>query len=246
MIVKQGSVIGGALLITGSCVGAGMLAIPIVTGIAGFIPSLIMFFLAWAFMTVTALLVIEVSGWFDRDVNFMSMVGYTLGPVGKVVCAILYLFLFYSLLVAYMSTSGNHTALLLANVANLHVPDWLGTLFFVVLFGWMIYLGTKAVDTTNRYLMIGKIGFYLLFVAFAIASVKGKNLLGAKPAFLLVSLPILITSFGFHNVIPSLMSYMNRDRAKVRKTIFTRLCTHFRYLFSVDMPVYRDFRFSCN
>ena len=39
---KKGSVIGGMLLITGSCVGAGMLGLPIVTGLVGFFPSLIL------------------------------------------------------------------------------------------------------------------------------------------------------------------------------------------------------------
>ncbi|PCI75329.1 tyrosine transporter [Candidatus Aerophobetes bacterium] len=219
MRVKKGTVLGGALLITGSCVGAGMLAIPIVTGIAGFFPTLVMFFVAWGFMTTTALLVVEVSGWFDREVNFMSMVGYTMGQVGKVLCAILYLFLFYALLVAYMSASGNHSALMAGHLLGWNVPDWVGTLFFVTLFGWMIYLGTKAVDVMNRYLMIGKISFYILFVVLAVSAAKMENLSFENYSYLLVSLPVLIVSFGFHNVIPSLMHYMDGDRKKVRKTI---------------------------
>jgi tyrosine-specific transport protein len=41
---KPGSIFGGVLLIAGSCIGAGMLGLPIITGIAGFFPSLLMFF----------------------------------------------------------------------------------------------------------------------------------------------------------------------------------------------------------
>lgn len=33
---KGPSVLGGALLVTGSCVGAGMLGLPIMTGLVGF------------------------------------------------------------------------------------------------------------------------------------------------------------------------------------------------------------------
>jgi len=36
MSEKQGSVLGGMLLITGSCVGAGMLGLPMMTGLSGF------------------------------------------------------------------------------------------------------------------------------------------------------------------------------------------------------------------
>ena len=41
---KSGSVLGGMLLIAGSCIGAGMLGLPILTGLSGLMPSLFMFF----------------------------------------------------------------------------------------------------------------------------------------------------------------------------------------------------------
>nr|NGX51671.1 Tyrosine-specific transport protein [Chlamydiota bacterium] len=75
---KQGSVLGGSLLVAGSCIGAGMLALPIVTGMVGFFPSFIMFIVAWLFMTTTALLIVEVLGWFKEPVNMISMVGHFL------------------------------------------------------------------------------------------------------------------------------------------------------------------------
>ena len=69
MSESKGSVLGGMLLIAGSCIGAGMLGLPIVTGISGFLPSLALFFCGWLFMTATALLLVEVNGWFSRQVN---------------------------------------------------------------------------------------------------------------------------------------------------------------------------------
>ena len=165
---KKGSVFGGTLLIAGSCIGAGMLGLPILNGLAGFFPSSIMFIIAWLFMTTTALLMVEVIGWFDKPVNMISMVTYTLGPFGKFFCWILYLFLFYALLVAYMSASGNHVVLFLSKYLNLSLPHWIGILFFVSLFGWIIYLGTKKVDHVNRFLMIGKIVCFLILIVFGL------------------------------------------------------------------------------
>jgi len=40
---ERGSVLGGVLLVAGSAIGAGMLGLPLVTGHAGFIPSLVIF-----------------------------------------------------------------------------------------------------------------------------------------------------------------------------------------------------------
>ena len=102
----QGSVIGGILLIAGSCIGAGMLGLPILTGLCGFIPSIALLFSGWLFMTATALLLVEVNGWFPAQVNLLTMSNHTLGKWGKRVCWATYLFLFYAILVAYISGIG--------------------------------------------------------------------------------------------------------------------------------------------
>ncbi|MCB1074496.1 MAG: amino acid permease [Simkania sp.] len=217
---KHGSILGGTLLITGSCIGAGMLGLPILTGLAGFLPTFIMFVIAWLFMTTTALLMIETLGWFDKPVNLISMVGHTLGPIGKLLCWFLYLFLFYALLVAYMSASGNHVSSFSHYTLSLKFPDWGGTLFFVILFGWLVYLGTRPVDHLNRFLMVGKIGAYLLLIFLGIRYIAPRLLLYFEPKYALVSFPILIISFGFHNMIPSLFHYMGGDRKRVRQAIW--------------------------
>lgn len=127
---KEGSVLGGMLLIAGSCIGAGMLGLPILTGVAGFFPSLIMFSVAWIFMTMTALLLVEINTGFQRRVNLLTMVGHTLGGAGRLLSWFLYLFLFYALLVAYMSASGNHVAGFMKSILHVSLPDWLGSFFF--------------------------------------------------------------------------------------------------------------------
>jgi len=197
-----------------------MLGLPILTGLAGFFPTFIMFVIAWLFMTTTALLMIETLGWFDKPVNLISMVAHTLGPLGKLLCWFLYLFLFYALLVAYMSASGNHVASFSQHTLSLKFPDWGGTLFFVILFGWLVYLGTRPVDHLNRLLMVGKIGAYLLLIFLGIQYIAPRLLLYFEPKYALMSFPILIISFGFHNMIPSLFHYMGGDRKRVRQSIW--------------------------
>ena len=94
----KGSVLGGSLLIGGSCIGAGMLGLPVVCGLAGFYPALLMLVLACGFMTATGLLLVEATSWFGRPVNLLTLVEYSLGPVGRILCWVTYLFLFYAIL----------------------------------------------------------------------------------------------------------------------------------------------------
>ena len=131
--IKKGSVLGGALLIAGSCIGAGMLALPIMTGIAGFVPSIILLVIACIFMVSTAILLVEAYQWFDKPINLLSMIETTMGKTGRAASWFLYLFLFYALIVAYLSAIGNHIH------QFMDFPDWVGSTFFALLFGSLFW-----------------------------------------------------------------------------------------------------------
>ena len=214
-----GSLIGGMLLVAGSCIGAGMLALPILTGLSGFFPSLTMILLAWGGMTFTALLLVEINGWFFGQVNLLSMEKEALGKTGRATAWISYLFLFYTLLVAYISASGTVFAAIFETIFRIAIPDWAASLFFTIIFGWIIYLGTRPVDLLNRILMAGLIIAYFGMIGFGLSSIHPAYLLHWAPKSLLSSLPILVVSFGFHNLIPSLTAYMKGDLKRVRLTI---------------------------
>lgn len=210
---NKGSVFGGILLIAGSCIGAGMLALPILTGMAGFFPTLLMFIIAFILMTTTGLLLVEVQGWFQEETNLLSIVGKTLGPVFKGMSLTLYLFLFYALITAYIAGSGVHTAALFS------VSPFWGSLFFTLLFGSLVYFGTYPVDLCNRFLMLGKMGAYVGLVLVCVPHIDVNQLFYNDAKYSFFALPILVISFGFHNMIPSLMHYMNGDKKKVRNAI---------------------------
>lgn len=216
---EKNKVLGGSLLIAGSCIGAGMLALPILTGLAGLGPTCIMFFLAWGFMTTTALLLIEVNGWFKKPVNFLSMVEHTLGKWARRLSWILYLSLFYALIVAYMVLSGNHASEMFQTVFGITLPNWIGTFFFALIFGWLIYLGTRPVDLMNRLLMVGKIIAFTAFIILGLRFVKTENLSYSNASKVFATLPLLVISFGFHNMIPSLHAYLGGNTKKIKKSI---------------------------
>ena len=217
---QPGSILGGALLITGSCVGAGMLGLPILTGFAGFFPSMLMFILAWALMTSTALLLIESSEWFHYHAGFQTMVGTLLGQFFRSLCFILFLFLFYSLLVAYIADSGVHSSSLISAFSSSEIQPWIGSTAFVIIFGWMIYLGTKPVDHLNRFLMIIKIISFFVLIGISIRLITPSILLYTDLKYTFFPLPILIISFGFHNMIPTITHYMKGNIKRVRQSIF--------------------------
>jgi tyrosine-specific transport protein len=106
-MVNMNKFLGACLLIAGCSIGAGMLGLPSVTGASGFFPSAFFFFLAWAFMAATGLVLAEVTLSFKKEgISFISMTENTLGMYGKISVWILFSLLFYAIQVAYFIGGG--------------------------------------------------------------------------------------------------------------------------------------------
>jgi tyrosine-specific transport protein len=212
--------LGGVFLISGTSIGAGMLALPMVTYEAGFIYSFFGLIICWAFMFSTARLILHVNLSIPGNTNMITMSEKTLGVWGKGFCWITYLLLLYSLTAAYISGISPLIVDFITWLFRCSVPSYLGPLPLIALFGAFVYLGTKSVDTLNRIFIVGLIISYFGLIVFLPNHVYVNQLYKGEINFLLNALPILVTSFGFHIVIPSLTSYLNRDEKMLESCLF--------------------------
>lgn len=204
---------GGMLLVAGTSIGAGMLALPVVTGEGGFFPSIAIYALCWAFMTSTGLLLLEVCLRLPPDANIVSMAGAYLGRPGKIFSWVLYLFLFYSLSIAYVSGGGS----LLFEWLMIR-GDW-APLFFAMLFAPFVYFGAKAVDRINWVLMTGLGVAYCVFVFLGLPHIQMSYFHVASWKKSFVGLPVIFTAFSYQGVIPTLATYMKRDAKQLKRAI---------------------------
>ncbi len=215
----RSKLIGGVLLVAGTTIGAGMLALPVVTGQVGFFPSMLLFVAFWIYMTFTAFLMLEVNLWMDEHANLISMAKHTLGRWGEAVSWVTYLFLLYSLTTAYLAGGGPIFIDFVAAISGYQLPAWAGALPLLAIFGFFVYKGTKSVDYVNRILMLGLVISYLAMVVLLTPHVDKALLTHVEWKYFTLGIAIIATSFGFHIIIPTLTSYMNRDIPKLKKTI---------------------------
>lgn len=216
---RKGSLLGGMLLVAGCCIGAGMLGLPVLSGQAGFLPSVAMFFVCWIFMVCTGLLLLEVNLWYGGDINIITMATRTLGRPGKIVSWLVFLFLFYSLMVAYVAASGLLITDFIRAATGYYLHSNLGGLLFCLLFGLLLYLGTGAIDWFNRLLMFGLLISYVSLVAVGVSHVKPEFLAHHDWASVTLVIPAVIVSFGFHNLVPSLTTYFQSDIKSLKWSI---------------------------
>ena len=219
MAKNKGNVFGATMLVAGTCIGGGMLALPVATGAAGFIPSTFMMLLGWAFMTTTALFLAEVNLWMPPGSHFVTMAGRFLGPLGKAVSWILYLFMGYASLVAYTAGGGELFVGGFEKLFGLVIDKNLAFLFFVLIFGFIIYLGNLLVGRVNTILMVGLIVSYVLLISTGFSTVDWRLLLRNNWGNTIIAVPLLLTIFSFQTIVPSLTIYLKQDGKALRQSI---------------------------
>ena len=219
LTIRKGSVLGGILLLSGSCIGAGMLALPILTGFAGFLPTMVVFILCWLFMATTALLLLEANMWFEDKPNLVTLSYKMLGHPGRICAWVNFLFLFYSLIVAYIVKGGELVQHGLQANLVYSLPSWTGASMITIISAVFVYSGTRIVDHFNRISMVGLFVSYFCLLFVGIDHFDAKLLTHVNWEYSLFILPFIVTSFGFHNMIPTLNDYLGGSSNKLLMTI---------------------------
>ncbi|MEE3003546.1 MAG: aromatic amino acid transport family protein [Pseudomonadota bacterium] len=207
------------LLIAGTSVGAGMLALPIGMSQLGFIPSVLLMTWVWYIMYLSALLMLEVNLRFEPGTNIISMAGISFGIMGKLFAWTIYLLLLYVLNSAYLSALSDMMHRFLSNVISVKLGFPYAVIFISLVFLILIFYGATKVDKINRILMAGlALSFmaliYIFSPALGVTKLYPYSWLGINKA-----LPLLATSFGFHIIIPSLRSYLDSDEVNLKRAI---------------------------
>lgn len=215
----EGSVLSGMLLVAGTCIGAGMLALPIVTGISGFYPAMLVSSLCWIFMLCTGLLFLEATLWMEDGANVLSMAQRFLGPAGKLFGGASFLFLYYCLLVSYLSGGAPLMSTMLQHAIGVSLSNEVGYIVFTAIFGLIVWLGARHVDGVNGILVIAMVISYALLLGVGSAEVQTTYLSRRDWGLCLLAAPTLFSAYGYHNIIPSISSYMKRNVNKLRFAI---------------------------
>lgn len=214
--VRKGSILSAMFLVAGTCIGGGMLALPVATGLSGFMPSILIMIICWLAMTATALLLLEVSMWMEEGVHLISMTSRILGTPGKVVSWCLYLFICYASLVAYTAGGGVQVATAVKDYFGIVIAKEIGSVLFIFVFGAVIYLGSRIVGRVNAVLFIAMVVAYLGLVGMGLPETKLELLRHRKWSGSLMSLPLLLTAFSFQTMVPSLTPYLKRNAKALR------------------------------
>ena len=207
-----------AFLITGNLVGAGILGLPVNTGIDGFFPSLLAMLVFGGAMFFTAVILgREASATKQETFNYPSLYQRYLGAGGKWVAILANMLILYGLLTAYL-TGGTSIVVNLFNIKS----AWGGPLIllgiFILLTGLAV-MGISVIRKYNTLLMVLLWASFAVIVILAERYVKPVRLTTADWGFLPVAIPIIVTSFHFHNIIPNVCGSLRWDMSTIWKAM---------------------------
>ena len=219
--MKKSKVLGSTLIIAGTTIGAGMLALPLASAGIGFSSSLIIMFALWALMSYTALLMVELHQHADSSATLHTLAKQFLGSKGKWVASFAMLFLFYSLCAAYIAGGGAQFGQRLAYFTGFELSGTSSTVLFTFIVASVVTIGTSTVDKVNRVLFAVKLIAMATALSFLAPNVTESYLLSMpiEQGLIVAAIPVIFTSFGFHGSIPAIVNYLDGNTPSLRKAI---------------------------
>ena len=209
--------VGSTLLVAGTMIGAGMLAMPLTSAGIGFGFTLVLLLGLWALLTFSALLFVELYQTAESDAGIGTLAEQYFGKTGRIIATAVLIIFLYALIAAYISGGGS----LLKDLLPESFGDKVSILLFTVIFGSFIVIGTHSVDKINRVLFFVMLAAFAVVLSLMLPEIKFDNLM-ATPidnALIISASPVFFTAFGFHGSIPSLNKYLDGNVKALRISI---------------------------
>lgn len=208
--------LSAALLLAASAVGAGILALPVLTGLAGAVPALSLMMLSWALMAGTGLILLDQMHRLAEPADDLGgLYRARLGRWGAVLAGAVYLLLFNGLLVAYLSGAA---AVLGHLLGAPQARPWLVLGFFGLGAG-LILFGLRVLERANALMMALLVISFAVLVAACWRDFQPTRLAAADWYFLPHTAPIVLCAFGYHNLVPLIWRGLERDTSGTARAI---------------------------
>lgn len=215
-----------AFLFAGTAIGAGMLSLPISSGASGFPPALFYTLFWFLYSLTTMYLLLECMGYqtLSEDSGFISMSKQLSSVIGGKVIQISYTLLLYSVTSVYVIGGGQLFGNALKCVGYPLELSY-SAMIFSAIFSLIAMQSVKCVGIINQWLMYFLITAFICMLIFLAYNIEPSTLLESQNLYLLFpSTSIIVLSFASHNLLPTILSYLDGKTYDIKLAIFIGMC----------------------
>lgn len=230
-------ILGGAMIVAGTSIGAGMFALPVYSAGMWFGLSMVLMAVSWFCAYSSSLYLAESSQHYRDGASYSTIAEDTLGKLGKLFATGTVAFVCFILLYAYISGGSSVISQTASSAFGLTLDQSGSALLFGVLFGAIVMMGSRAVDRISIVMLGGMVLTFFGSTAMLAGNAEPALLfpelsLGETTPYLWLAIPVMVTSFGFHGTVPSLVKHYRKDLGRVRLAILSgTVLTMVVYLF---------------
>lgn len=171
-------------------------------------------------MTATGLLYAEASLWMKEEgAHIVTMSKHLLGRFGEIISVILYLFMGYASLIAYNAGGSQLIVNIVESFSPVALSKWASCAIFAIVFGSVFYMGSKVLGWINTLFVLGMVVAYFAMVSVGLAEVREELLARTNWGQFYAVIPLMITSFSFQMIVPSLALYLDHEPISLKRAI---------------------------
>ena len=240
---------GATLLVAGTCIGSGMISLPMVLSQIGLVPSVLMMLAMWAIIYYTALISLELNLQAGKAMSLGDLGNYFSGKKAGLIGSSSFQILSFALISVYLYAGSSVIQKMLSFHYNAEFNFINIVSVYAIITAILFIFPIKLVDYVNRFLFISLILVISILVGGMIFKINWQNL----PLFSheyktmspwIIIAPVLFTAFGFHGSLPTLIEYCDNNKKILKKVFLWGCCipslVYIIWTFSVLSVIYND------
>jgi tyrosine-specific transport protein len=214
--------IGAISLVAGTCIGSGMIALPLVLAKFGILPSIILMLVTWFFMYYTSLINLELNLQAGEGLPLGLLGRRFSGPLAELLGTGSLKLLSYALMAVFISGGSSIAEEYLSSKMGWNSSPQMLLACYSLVVAALLLLPIKILDYLNRILFIALMGVILFLLIALMASIEWSHLPWYGENYRDAShwadaIPVVFTSFGFQVIFHTMTNYCHKDASVLKK-----------------------------
>jgi tyrosine-specific transport protein len=215
--------IGSIMLVAGTCIGSGMIALPMLLIKIGIIPSIILMLLVWLLMYFSALITVELNLQAGKGLALEALAKKFSGLYAEIIGAISFKILSFALIAVYIYAGSSVIQKMFESYGFIYDFNYICFLYAFIIFVIFMF-PIRFIDYINRILFISLLIVIAILIIGLISLINWSNLPLFTDNYQDLSywgiiLPVVFTSFGFQGSCHSFANYCNLNSLILKRAL---------------------------
>lgn len=212
--------INSILFVAGTCIGGGVIALPIVLAKLGIIPSFIIMILSWLLTYYPSLVSVELNLHSDRGLTLSELAQKFSGRTAQIISEISVKLLSYSLLAVYFSGGSSIIRKLLSVYWNYSPTEIIVQSSLALIVAGILMFPMKIISKINGAAFIGFLIVFLTLTANILCNIDIMSvpwMVEPSGSNVLSVITVVFTSFGYQIIFHNLRNYCGKNVKMLRR-----------------------------